>query len=153
MLWLDFPSVGGPSPDVSVKIAPENVQWNRHHASLLEGGDTPWIYASGAEGISSLSVLLDPNATAQRSYTVRLYFAELSGAAPGERVFDVSLQGNPVLTGFDVAREAGGDLRGLTREFKGIQAGTDLRVAMARVGQESTRGPILSGIVIEAEGW
>ena len=39
-------------------------------------------------------------------HTVRLHFAEPDDVKPGERVFDVKLQGNVVLRDFDVVREA-----------------------------------------------
>jgi beta-galactosidase len=49
-------------------------------------------------------------------YTVRLTFVEPS-AATGERVFDVTVNDVPVLTGLDIAKEGGGALVGLQRSF------------------------------------
>ncbi len=49
------------------------------------------------------------------SYKVWLTFVEPS-AQPGERVFDVSANGKPVLTGFDVAAQADGPLKSIQRE-------------------------------------
>ena len=51
---------------------------------------------------------------ANATYRVRLHFAEIwhgvstVGLAPGDRVFDVMLEGEPRLTGFDLALGAGG---------------------------------------------
>jgi outer membrane protein assembly factor BamB len=37
VLWLDYPSVGGPSPDLSVRTKPENPEWFCHHSSWAQG--------------------------------------------------------------------------------------------------------------------
>ena len=67
--------------------------------------------------------------------------------APGGRVFDVALQGQTVLTGFDVAAEAGGPRRMVVREFQGIQAKADVTVTLtAKAGK-----PILCGVELVRE--
>jgi outer membrane protein assembly factor BamB/PKD repeat protein len=82
--------------------------------------------------------------TRARPYTVRLYFAEMEGKKPGQRLFNVKLQGKPVLTKFDVAKEAGGPKRELVKEFKNIGISDKLRIAFAaRVGEA-----MLSGVEI-----
>ncbi len=43
-----------------------------------------------------------------RKFIVRLHFAELEDVAPGERVFDVLVQGKTVVENLDVVKEAGG---------------------------------------------
>ena len=53
------------------------------------------------------------------TYTVRLHFAEIFGAAPGERVENISINGKPVLTNFSVAAEVGQN-KALVKEFTGI---------------------------------
>jgi len=55
-----------------------------------------------------------------RSFSVRLTFAEPDGLQPGQRVFSVRMQGREVLTDFDIAREAGGNHRGVMKEFRGV---------------------------------
>jgi hypothetical protein len=92
-----------------------------------------------------------------------LYFAEIEECEPGQRVFNVSLQGRTVLENFDIAREAGGANRTVVREFKGINVKDDLKVALCVAGilpapeggTRSTRQaePLLCGIEIIAEGW
>ena len=62
-------------------------------------------------------------------YTVRLYFAEPDGdCRRGERVFDVLLQDRKVLSGFDVAKEAGGARREIVQEFSGVAVAKDLQI-------------------------
>jgi outer membrane protein assembly factor BamB/PKD repeat protein len=85
--------------------------------------------------------------TAPRASTVRLHFAEMEGRRPGERVFDVSLQGRRVLEKFDVAKEAGGPRRALVRVFPGVPVGETLRIGFAPVAGE----PLLGGVEIVAE--
>ncbi|MCD6365718.1 MAG: PQQ-binding-like beta-propeller repeat protein, partial [Planctomycetes bacterium] len=41
-LWLDYPSVGGESPDIPVKVAGDDVHYYRRHASQMAGGLLPW---------------------------------------------------------------------------------------------------------------
>ncbi|MFJ8881852.1 S8 family serine peptidase [Streptomyces sp. NPDC102402] len=50
-------------------------------------------------------------------YQVELGFAELKGTKPGRRVFDVSAEGTEKVSNVDIALEAGGDHRALTRTF------------------------------------
>lgn len=79
----------------------------------------------------------------ERTFTVRLYFAEPDAAATaGSRVFDVRLQGQAVATALDVAREAGGPLRGLVRSFPNVVVTDQLRVEFdQRAGK-----PIVCGL-------
>ncbi len=53
------------------------------------------------------------------TYTVKLHFAEIFGAVPGERVENISINGKPVLTNFSVAAEAGQN-KALVKTFTGI---------------------------------
>lgn len=53
------------------------------------------------------------------TYLVRLHFAEIFAAAPGERVENISINGKPVLTNFSVAAEAGQG-KALVKDFTGI---------------------------------
>jgi len=93
----------------------------------------------------------DPNpAEAQpqeRSYTVRLYFAELSDLEPGRRVFDVAVQGQTVLRGFDPAREAGGPGKTVMREISNVRAVADLKVELTPLRGQT----LLCGIEVIAE--
>ncbi len=145
-LWLDYPSVGGPSPEVSVSIEPKDTTFYYRHSLWMHGGEGwPWVCASGAKGIQSLKLAGLKNG----AYTIRLCFAEPEKAAPGTRVFHVSLQGKPVLQDVDPARDAGGPMRSLMRACEGIlvKDGT-LHVELQAV----TGTPILAGIELVAEG-
>jgi hypothetical protein len=52
-------------------------------------------------------------------YTVRLHFAELR-FGPGQRKFNVNINGRRALTEFDIASEAGKD-KALVKDFEGIE--------------------------------
>ena len=118
MMWFDQPSVGGNSPKLPVKIEGKSLRSVRHHMSRIENGDEaiPWVTSSVVVGIKNLRQETPDG----KQFTVRLHFAELEGLEPGERVFDVSIQGKRVLKSFDIAGETGGAMRGTVKEFGGI---------------------------------
>ncbi len=148
-LWLDYPHVGGPSPSVPIKITPENPQWFRRHASGLHGPGLTWVAASGAKGVGSVTITLDREATKERTYTVRLHFAEPDSLRAGQRVFHVEVQGRLVLENFDIVQAAGGPHRAVVREFTGLSVRQDLHITLTPV-----QGlPVLCGIEVLAEGW
>jgi len=149
-LWLDYPSVGGPSPDIPVTVSPAKPRWLYRHSARMRGGPAPRVTASGAEGVEKLAVTLrEPGAAAPGTYTVRLYFAEHAALAPGDRIFKVSLQGRPVIGRLDIAREAGCNV-GLMREFHGVLVDDRLTVGLSPV----VGRPVLCGIqaVLEDAG-
>lgn len=56
-----------------------------------------------------------------RTYTVRLHFAEIFDGEKGMRVEDISINGNVVLPNFDPFAAAGGMNRAVVREFRAVQ--------------------------------
>jgi hypothetical protein len=85
-----------------------------------------------------------------RSFTVRLHFAEIDDLGPGERVFDVSLQGKTVLEGLDVAREAGGRNRALVKEFTHVEARERITIELAPSARSGAAGapPTICGLEV-----
>jgi hypothetical protein len=101
------------------------------------------VAASGAKGITSITIA----GLKTGAYSVRVYFAEPDGGVPDARVFDVALQGRTVLEALDIAKEAGGRMRGLVKEFKGVHVDGSILVHLA-----PRKGVcVLSGIEIIAE--
>ena len=145
VLWLDYPSVGGSSPDIGIASAPTDAQWFRHHAARFEGDEGEslgWVTASGAIGLTNVIVPL--NNAGEAEYLVRLYFAEPENAEVGQRVFDVAIQDLPALNSFDIAQHAGSDGSGIVREFRGINAARYLTLTLTpSVGQ-----PVICGISV-----
>jgi len=88
--------------------------------------------------------------TQPRTLAVRLHFAELEDARPGERVFDVRLQGEVVLADFDIAAAAGGGNRAVVKDFRGIVAARALTLELVPKAKQITdaTAPILCGLEI-----
>jgi len=86
-----------------------------------------------------------------RPCTVRLHFAELQDVAPGERVFDVKLQGRTVLKDFDIMREAGARFTPIIREFRDIPVGTEFSLELIP-GNAGAAPPCISGIELIQQG-
>ena len=153
-LWLDWPSVGGPSPDLPLKVAPDDVETFRIHSSLVHtlpgSGDLPWVAASGLEGVRRVTLTLAKDPAAPRTYTVRLHFMEPREPGSAPRVFRVLLQGTEVLPSLNVAAEAG-STTALVKEFRGIEIRKCLSVELDPVPGGSTAQPILCGLEAVAE--
>ncbi|HEX5268865.1 MAG TPA: malectin domain-containing carbohydrate-binding protein, partial [Gemmataceae bacterium] len=135
---------GGPSPRVPVSLTPAAPDWFRRHQSQVGGQGHRWVAASGARGLRAVTVTLAADTT-PRTYTVRLTFVEPDRLSEGQRVFDVGLQGETVLRGLDVVREAGGPSRGLVKEFKGVRVVKELLVTLTPTGP-AENGPVLCGV-------
>lgn len=146
-LWLEFPFVAGPAPSIDYEIRPEKCAAFRRHESHLEG-ELAWVAASGLEGIESLSVELGKTDT-PRSYTLRLFFAEPRDIAPGERRFDVSVQGQAVLNDFDVLDQAGRPWRSVVKTVESV-AVEDVLTIELKPAKGSRYAPILCGVEIMA---
>ena len=67
LLWLDYPSIGGPSPDPDVKVEGE-AEYHRRDSRFVEAGsESPrWIHASYVEGLRSMTVRLVPEIPAEK---------------------------------------------------------------------------------------
>ena len=155
-LWLDYPSRGGPSPDLPVAIQPADVRYFCHHSSRIQRGRIAaglrWVAASGVEGAGRVSVTLAKGQLRPRFYLVRLHFAEVQQARPGERVFSISLQDREVLPRLDIVQEAGAPWTALVKEFRGIQVTDKLTLTLSSQ-PGSSLPPVLCGLEIRAEGW
>ena len=89
----------------------------------------------------------------ERPYTVRLYIAEPDEINPGQRVFDISIQGQEVLENFDIVRETGGPNRPIVKEFNGILVKDNLVVDFTPSNNDKTNILLICGIEVLAEGW
>jgi len=77
---------------------------------------------------------------------VTLTFVEPENVAAGTRVFSVSVAGREAIKDLDVAKEAGGPRRVVTRTIRGVEADGVLPIRLtASVGE-----PVLSGVEIQA---
>ena len=150
-LWLDYPSVGGPSPDINISITPEEPEWFRHHSSRIEGEELKWVAASGCKGMKNITIRLAKKSGKERSYTVRLYFADPEDLLPNNRVFNISIQGKQVLKNLDIIKETGASYKTLVKEFKNILIKDNLNVEFNPSDILNKNAPIISGIEIFTE--
>lgn len=131
--------------------------WKKDHAAALIVRGSGKRVAASFDGDSQrapkLVLELEPPpedetsaAAADRRVTVRLHFLEPDAARqPGQRVFDVALQGRPVLTGLDVVAAAGGPLRTLVHTLEEIPVTRELKITLT---PSTELPPLLSGVEI-----
>jgi outer membrane protein assembly factor BamB/precorrin-6B methylase 2 len=150
-LWLDFPSVGGESPDIPIFIDSTNVSFFRRHSSKLQTNGEEWIGASGLEGQIEMDITIAGEQMTERSYTVDLHFAELFEKKPSERIFDVFIQGDKVLQNFDIVKEANGINKTIVKSFKGIKAKDTIVIKCLPCENSPDSKPILCGVELERE--
>ncbi len=111
-----------------VQIDPQiNFDWGRRRPALLNQPAVP---------------------AREQTYTVRLFFAEPEPLRESERVFAVKIQGQPVLPALDITKEAGGQHRGLLREFQGLHASDAVTLEFLPLTQKP---PLICGIELIAE--
>jgi len=149
-LWLDFPSVGGVSPEVPVTLAyPENTSRLIHNSLRINEGTLPWVSASALEGVTDLEIQLAAATEAEMTYSVTLYFSELDEkVSPGDRVFDVAVQGKTVRKNLDIVLETGGCMKETSVSVPAIKIDNKvLRISLTPVS--GSKKALLSGIHIE----
>ncbi len=164
-LWLEHPSVGGSSPELEVTLTPENPPWFRQHSLRLKQGNLKWVEASGLRGVRSIRIRVsgppddkkrkagDPKQSAgqseERSFAVNLHFAEPDDMEPGQRVFDVAIEGITVLKDFDIVAEARSPRVGIVKKFAGLRATEFITITLTPVAPDTET--IICGIEIRAE--
>lgn len=84
-----------------------------------------------------------------RKFTVTLHFAEPQPLQPGDRVFDIAIQGKTQLEAFDLIAEAGQPRKALFKTFTGIQAQESLDITFHPHSGKS----LLNGIEIREESF
>jgi len=150
-LWLDYPSVGGPSPKVAVKLTASSPEYFRLHpeqvASPEDSSVVRWVAASGVEGVETLTIDLnaDKKTPQASTYTVKLHFLEPRLKA-GERVFSVKVQSAAAITGLDIAKQAGGIRTPVVHTVDDVKANGLLTISF-----EASKGvPVISGVEVIA---
>jgi len=83
---------------------------------------------------------------ANGTYRVDLQFAEIQLGKAGERRFDVSIEGDWVLTGFDIYAAAGGRNVALDRSF--VVTVTDGHLDIGFVPQKGSRQAVVNAILV-----
>jgi hypothetical protein len=115
----------------------------------IEGSDDPWLFASGIRGVTQCRLPLVREEDGAAVYKVRLGFADTENTEPGERRFDIKLQGKVVATDFDIIQAAGGPGRALFREFPDITVDKDLVIEFVPKGTALPQLPLINAIQVD----
>ncbi len=135
-----------PYPAAYARLMPHDTF--RKHSLLVDGtAGLNWVASSGIRGIRYFE-LPDVNG-GSLPYTVILHFAEPDGLGPGQRVFDVYVQGRELVKGFDISAAAGGPDRAVTLTARGVPVNGPLRVELKPASV--LHPPVLSGVEIFKE--
>jgi hypothetical protein len=134
-LWVDYPSVGGSSHKVDVKVEGKDLRYHRRHSATMKTRDMAWVAASGVRGVSSVTVELPGQ---KGPHTVRLYFAD---PGDGGSTFDVQVQGKPAIKELSVGGQS------LVKTINGV----DLAERLSLTFTASKGRAAISGIEIIAE--
>ncbi|MDD4871760.1 MAG: PQQ-binding-like beta-propeller repeat protein [Kiritimatiellae bacterium] len=156
-LWLGYPRQLGSLVlqfKLNVSMLPRGGYFAKSSDSIrIENTSSPWLYTFGVCGLRSCQIPLLNSGEAAARYTVRLGFAEIDEAKSGDRIFDIKLQGKPMLKQFDVVKEAGGVCKAIVKEFRGVdvESNLDIEFVPKTKQPDPSRAPILQTVEIIRE--
>lgn len=115
----------------------------------IENTDTPFVFATAMRGLKSCVIPVTTPEAGVFTYRVRLGFSALPGDKPGQRIFDVRLNGKAVLEGFDIMADAGKPDCATWKEFT-LSVEKDLTLEMvSKTGTASLDAmPLISAVQI-----
>ena len=87
-----------------------------------------------------------PGLTSGKIYAVRLHFAELTFTGAGQRVFNVAINGTPVLSSFDIYATSGATNQAISEQFNAVANSSGQIVIAFTAG--SADNPEVNGIEI-----
>lgn len=156
-LWLGFPRPAGSlvlnlRGDVAFYPKGQFRQNNSVYTATAETNDA-WLFASAAVGLKKCTLPLLDGSSGKARYRVRLAFADPDNREPGQRVFDIRLQGQVVAADFDIVRAAGGGNRATSIEFTGIEVEDKLTLELVTKTPSAPLSalPILHGMDVLRE--
>ena len=125
-LWLDYPSVGGDSPQVTVSVEGESPAYFRRHVSAVQSDLLPWVSASGVEGITSVTLhVTNPESSANQDAGIPI----VTGHDDAEERTDGSMYLDS--SDLELSEDTSPQLIGL--RFTDIPLDPAIRVADARI--------------------
>ncbi|NLB55590.1 MAG: hypothetical protein GX811_07475, partial [Lentisphaerae bacterium] len=134
VLWFEYPYISGATPEIPVKMDTVGITKIRKEPFSVLSEKTPWVSSSALGGIKNLEITLaEDKSVPETAYTVRLYFSELQDKSPGERVFDILIQGEKVSESFDIVADAGKPNKEVIKTFSGIKAGNSMKLNLVPV--------------------
>jgi outer membrane protein assembly factor BamB len=125
----------------------------RHSQSIPEGNaDKHFAFTSAVRGMRQCTVPVTTSADGKGRYKIRLGFAAPAGDVPGQRVFDVRLNEETVLTDFDIVREAGTPEHGIWREFSiNIESGLVIDLVAKTEDPALKQMPLINAVAVIRE--
>jgi outer membrane protein assembly factor BamB len=117
----------------------------------IENTETPFVFATAAQGLKKCTVPVTESGSGKRRYLVRLGFSALPGDKPQQRVFDVRLNGQTVLAGFDILKDAGQPDRAVWKEFALDIEGDLTLELLSKAETTPERMPLICGMQILRE--
>ncbi|HQO37123.1 MAG TPA: malectin domain-containing carbohydrate-binding protein, partial [bacterium] len=160
-MWFGYPrfatkytSHGGESPyGVQFKLDEKFLDGMGYFAEdfrtdRFQAIDKPWLFASGCLGVLRFDVPLIDDTWGEEPgrYTVSLGFSPMAGDKPGQRVFDIRVQGKVVADNFDPAKETAGEQKTIIKELPGISVSNALAVELIPKVESTTKeqAPLLN---------
>jgi alpha-glucosidase (family GH31 glycosyl hydrolase) len=110
--------------------------------NAIDGTDDDVFYQSEHSGTSFTAKFDCPNGT----YETSLYNAETKWTAAGQRKFNVTIQGQSILSNFDIFAAAGGANKAIITTFTNIVAGGQLEIDFTGVATAFETNARVSGI-------
>lgn len=141
-LWLAYPrpqTVGRLEYvfDIKPTLAKGGEFYTRNDEAVEVGGtNTPWLYSSGARGLTRCELPLLGKDDAPAKYTVKLHFARLADDPVEVSTFDIRLQGEPVARNISIVKEAGGSGKAWIRSFNDIPVTDKLVIELLPTGKD-----------------
>jgi hypothetical protein len=132
-LWFGYPRpTGTESPrnmidfELNERVAESMGSFAQDHRfKQIANTKRPWLFASGILGLYSLEIPLSDGQDSE--YSVQLGFAALNGDKPGQRVFDIKLQGKLVAENFNISTNGFEDnVTALVKKFNNIKVEKNL---------------------------
>ena len=145
-LWVGYPRPGDkPRPEMTIAWPSLLLKLNAKMTFLpggrylarnsaytrISGTDVPWLYSCGAHGLSKCEIPLLGKDDSPAKYRVRLAFVEMDNDLPGQRVFDIKLQGKTVEQGFDILDVAGSRNSAVVREYIDVEVQDKLTIELS----------------------
>ena len=138
--WLPFPHT---AHNARMPLKLEADTYFRKNALWVDGANgLNWVAASGARNVRRFELEAYGG---DRPYTVTLHFMEPDRLAPGQRVFDIAVDGAEPRKAFDVAATAGGPDRAVAVTFRDVKVGRHLRIRLSPT-EGSKHPPVLCGV-------
>ncbi len=158
-LWLDFPSVGGPSPDVPLLLSPDplanwvesdetvasdptaigSLEYFRQHASNVPAIEPRWVFASGVRGARNLRIRLASQEEAggkTANYRVRLFLRTSPAVTSSAGEVKVTLQGQ-VHDGWTMEQCRRDFEQGGIRQYESIPVGEFLDLQLTTISSDT----------------